>query len=234
MHVVLEIFGEREDKWVNLTSIYPVIAMSELEKAHERIQAICEKIREETLDPAKQAAEEIIVEAKKEAERIREHARHEAQKIFEETKRSIEEEKRIFTSSLEQASKQTIELLKQKIESSLFNPTLEKWLNNEMGGAKEHAKLIDALITSINKTGLQTDLSVVIPQCFTPDEIISALEKTIAKQLKEGSVEVGDIKSGIRVTIKNKHMMLDLSDSTLREIVSSFIRKDFRKIFFAA
>ena len=50
--------------------------------------------------------------------------------------------------------------------------------------------------------------------------------------LKSSSIEVSDIKGGVKVSLKGKHMSLDISDSALRELVASFVRKDFRKIFF--
>ncbi len=209
--------------------------MPQLEKSQERIEAICEKIRIESVNPAKLQAELIIEEAKKEAERIKEQAISDAEKIHQESKQNLEVEKQIFTSSLEQAAKQSVDLLKQKIESSLFNPALEKWVQDQLGGAKETAKLCEVIIKAIQKEGLKTDLSIKIPQEFTPDEITSKITSDILKQLKEagGAIEVGDMKGGIKVSLKGKHMTIDLSDSALRELVASFIRKDFRKVFFA-
>ena len=208
--------------------------MPQLEKSQERIQAICEKIREETLNPAKLQAELIIDEAKKEAERIKLQAIRDAEKIRDEAKRNLEVEKQIFTSSLEQAAKQSVDLLKQKIDSSLFNPALEKWVVEQLGGAKEHAKLIEVIIQAIQKEGFKTDLAITIPHEFTPDEITSKISSNILKELKDGAIEVGDIKGGVKVTLKGKHMTLDLSDSALRELIASFIRKDFRKVFFVS
>ncbi|MDB6081959.1 MAG: ntpE [Chlamydiia bacterium] len=206
--------------------------MLELEKSPDRIQAICEKIRLETLDPAKREAEEILEKAKKDADAIRELARRDAEKITDQSKKNLEEEKRIFNSSLEQAAKQVIETLKQKIEQSLFNPTLDKWIVTELGGAKELAKLIEVLIEAIRQDGVKTDLSVKIPQQFTPESIVAVLSKSIAEQLKSGAIEVSDFKGGVKVSMKAKHMTIDLSDETLKELIASFVRKDFRKVFF--
>ncbi|HXF29343.1 MAG TPA: hypothetical protein VN457_05785, partial [Chlamydiales bacterium] len=63
-----------------------------LERAHDRIQLICEKIRTETLDPAREEAERIIDEAHKEAARIREQAKRDSEKMQTELKKSLEEE----------------------------------------------------------------------------------------------------------------------------------------------
>lgn len=202
------------------------------EKATDRIQAICEKIRQDSLEPAKQQAQEILEQAAREREHIRLTAKKEADKIAEDTKKRLEEERRIFTSSLEQAAKQTLAQLKQKVEQELFNPALEGWIQKEMNGAQKHAQLIDVLIQAIEKEGISTDLSVQIPKAFTPQEIIKDLNKKISERLKAGAIQVGSMESGIRLRLEGKHMMLDISDAALKEIVASFVQKEFRKIFF--
>jgi len=205
--------------------------MTDLEKADMRIQVICDKIRSETLDPAKEQAQEIIENARREAERILHHAHNDSERLIKETRKSLDEEKQIFESSLEQASKQSIELLKQKIEESLFNPTLEKWIKDSLGNASSYATLIEALVKAIQKDGIRTELSVKIPQDFKADTINAQLSQDIIKQLKNNSVELSDLPGGIQVKILGKNMVLDISSTALEEIVGSFIHKDFRRSF---
>lgn len=206
--------------------------MADLEKADARIQLICEKIRAETLDPAKEQAQEIIDQAKREAERIMQKAHAEAEQHLRQTKKSLEEERQIFNSALQQACKQTIELLKQKIEQSLFNPALQQWVVEQLGDNNNYAKLIDVVVKAIEKEGLQTDLSVKIPEKLDVSEINARLSQEIVNILKNRSVELSDIPGGIQVKLPGKNMVLDLSSTALEEIVSSFVRKDFRKLFF--
>jgi V/A-type H+-transporting ATPase subunit E len=206
--------------------------MTDQERADQRIQAICEKIRYETLDPAKEQAQAILEQAKKERELILQQARRDAEKLQKETRALLQEEKQIFQSSLTQACKQAVEYLMQKVEEALFNPNLESWIQEHMGDAKSYAKLIDVLVEAIQKEGTQTDVSVLIPKHFSADVINAHLSKKVLQSLKDGSVQVADINGGVKVRLEGKKMTLDLSRETLREIVSSFIRKDFRKIFF--
>ncbi|MCE5293861.1 MAG: hypothetical protein LLF94_04535 [Chlamydiales bacterium] len=206
--------------------------MPELEKADSRIQIICDKIRSETLDPAKEQAQEIIENARKEAERILQQAHTEAEHIQKESRKALDIEKQIFTSSLEQASKQSVELLKQKIETSFFNPNLCSWVKEQLGDAKSHARLIDALVTALNKDGINTELSVSIPKSLTANAVNSQLSENILKQLKNKTVTEADINSGVQVKVLDKNMVLDVSSKALEEIIASFIRKDFRKVFF--
>lgn len=208
--------------------------MAELEKADLRIQVICDKIRKETLDPAKEQAQEIIENARREAERILHMAHTDAEQMVKETRKSLEEEKQIFQSSLEQASKQAIDLLKQKIEQSLFNPALDKWVKEQLGNAKSYGTLIEALVKAIHKEGIKSELQVQIPKAFSADAINAALSQDILNQLKGKSVQLSDIPGGVQVKIAEKNMVLDLSSKALQEMVASFIHKDFRKAFFSS
>jgi V/A-type H+/Na+-transporting ATPase subunit E len=208
--------------------------MPDLEKADSRIQVICDKIRSETLDPAKEQAQEIIENARREAERIMHNAHSDAEQLIKQTKKSLSEEKQIFDSSLEQAAKQSVELLKQKVETSFFNPKLEEWVKDQLGDEKNYATLVQALVKAIDKDGIKTELSVKIPQAFKAETINAQLSQDILKQLKNNSVELSDIAGGVQVKILGKNMVLDISSKALEEIIASFIHKDFRKVFFGA
>jgi len=205
---------------------------SDLEKSEERIQTICEKIRLEVLDPSKKQAQEIHEKAKREAEQIRAEANREAKKIFNEATKKLEEEKRIFASALEAASRQAVELLKQKIERDFFNPAIDEWIRGQMGEEKECARLIDVIIKAIEKEGTTTNIAIKIPKTFSPEKILSNLAKEVALKLKAGAIEVGGMDSGIKVHLANRHLTLDISDKALQEILATYLRKDFRKTFF--
>lgn len=204
-----------------------------LEKAHDRIQVICDKIKTGTLQPAKEQALEIIEEAKKEADRIRDEARKESKKLQEEQKVTLESERRLFTSSLEQAGQQAFQALKQKIETALFQPALDSWLQEQLKGAKTTARLVDVLVAAIEKEGLKTDLEARIPASISAKEALSEMAKNIAALLKDSVVELKDMKAGAKVHLKDRRMTLDLSDTALKELMASYIAKEFRKTFFA-
>lgn len=206
--------------------------MVELEQADLRIQEICEKIRNETLDPAKEEASTIVEAAKIEAERIIAEAKLKADEQLVILQKNLEQERQVFASSLEQACRQTLEQLKLKIEERFFNPALYAWIETELGNAESHTKLVEVLVEALHKEGIRSELSVLIPKKFTAAEINSRLSETILNSLKNRSVELSDISAGIQVKVVDKHMMLDLSTKALEDLVSSFIRKEFRNVFF--
>jgi V/A-type H+-transporting ATPase subunit E len=207
--------------------------MTDLEKADSRIQVICEKIRNETLDPAKEEASIIIAQAKRDAEQIIGQARREAERLQKELKKSLEEEKLIFQSSLQQASKQSLEQLKLKIEQTLFNPQLDKWIQEQLGNEADHAKLINVIVDAIQKEGTHAELSILVPQKFSAEKITAHLSQEVLKRLKDQTVQLANLPAGIQVRLVGKNIVLDLSAESLEEIMASFVRKDFRKVFFS-
>lgn len=208
--------------------------MKTLENSQDKIEKICETIRKETLAPAIQEAERIIAEATAQAEEILHNARHERKSILKEAEKEIEQERNVFQSSLVQAAKQSLETLRQDIENQLFNSQLDLLLEKELNDPKIVSSLLSAIITALEKKGLDTDLQAVVAQKFSPREINELLAKDILNKLKNQSVTVGAFKGGAQVKVVDRKMTVDMSENALKELLSSFVRKDFRKLIFNA
>jgi len=206
--------------------------MTELEKADVRIQEICDKIRTDTLDPAKEAATAIIEKAQKDADAIIENAKRKAEEIKEELKASLEEDRTVFQSTLQQSCRQALELLKLKVEDAFFNPKLVSWIEENLGDAKAHAKLVDVLVEAIHKEGVHADLIALVADKFSVDELNANIANEILKSLKNHTVQLTNIQAGVQVKLVDRKMVLDISEKALEDIVASLLRKDFREIFF--
>ena len=98
--------------------------MKGLETGKDKIQKICDSLRKETLEPAKQEAREIVENSHMQASEIVAEAKAKAIAMTEEAEKEMEEKKRVFHASLNLACRQGIEQLKQKIEKDLFNQEL--------------------------------------------------------------------------------------------------------------
>lgn len=203
-----------------------------LEKGEDKIQKICDALRRETLEPAKQEAEKIIEEARARAEQIVNEAQAQAEKLHENAREAIEQERNVFHSSLEQAGKQGLEELRQAIEHKLFHDELQKVIEENSSDPKVIAKLISSIVQAIEKEGITTELSAVIPQAVSAEEINRLLGEGILKKLKEESVTFGEFVGGAQVKLHNKKMTIDITDRALMELLSSYVRKDFRKLLF--
>ncbi len=200
----------------------------------EKIKEICEILRKDTLEPAKQEGVEIIAEAKAEAEKIIQAAKDEAEKIFNDTRKRMQQEKSVFQSALGQASKQSLEELKQMIHSKIFDEELYDKVVGKVNDPDLISSIISTIISALERDGIDTDISAVISQTVSPDEINTLLGESIIKKLKEQSVFVGDFVGGAMVRLHGKKIVLDVSGEALKDLLATHLRKDFRKILFSS
>lgn len=207
--------------------------MRTLEKSQDKIQKIADELRKEALEPAHEEAKKIVEAAKKEADNLIHQAKEEATRIKQEAHKFIEQEKNVFYSSLEQASKQAVESLKQKIEEKVFNPEIHHHLTHAINNPKEMAKLIEVIIASIEKEGVSGDLSIAISKNIKAEELSNYLGKQIYDKLKENQVTIGDFEGGAKIKIHQENLTLDISEEAISDLIARYIRKDFRKLFFA-
>ncbi len=203
-----------------------------LEGADTRIQKICDALRHETLEPAREEANRIIEQAQVQAAEIIKEATKQADAFIAASKKQVEKERNVFDSSLEQASKQGLEELKQNIETKLFNTQLDSLLSKELSNPQIISQLISSMIQAIQKDGLSTDFSALIPKVASVEELNLLLGKGVLEKLKEGSVTVGDFSGGAQLKMHDRKMTIDISDAALKELFSRYLRKDFRKLLF--
>lgn len=208
--------------------------MKTLDKGQDKIKKICNTLRQETLEPAKAEAEQILEDARKNAERILQETRGEAEQLLKGAHERIEQERNVFQSSLEQAGRQGVESLRQAIETELFNPELSDFLAEGFSDPKVVSRVVDVIIAAIEKDGIDTDLQVVIPKAAKPEEIAKLLTSGVSKRLSAGAIRVGDFAGGAQVRLVDKKMTIDLSDEALKEVLSRYVRKDFRQLLFGS
>ncbi|MGA8164666.1 MAG: V-type ATP synthase subunit E [Waddliaceae bacterium] len=203
-----------------------------LEKGDDKIQKICDSLRKETLEPAKEEAQKIVEEAKAHAASFLDEAREAADKLLASARESIEKERQVFHSSLEQAAKQSVEKLRQVIEHQLFHDELEAVLLEYTLDPQVIAKIIEAMIKAIDEEGISVEFSAVIPKTASPKDVNRLLGERIQNQLKEKSVSVGEFAGGAQIKLHDKKMTFDMTDRALIELLANYVRKDFRKFLF--
>ncbi len=208
--------------------------MKTLKDGQEKIQEICDVLRRETLEPAHTEARSVIEEAKAKAHKIISDAESQAEQLHLNAKKTIEQERNVFKTALEQASVQSLEALRQDIEGHLFNTELNRVLNEQTTKPDVIAKLITVIIDAIEKEGIGADLSSSIAKSVSADDVNRLLSEGILKKLQGNSVVVGNFSGGARVQVHDKKLTIDISDEALRELLTTYVRKDFRKIIFAA
>ncbi len=203
-----------------------------MQAGKEKIKKICDSLRKEAIEPAKIEAQEIVEKAHSNAKKIVEEAQEKASQLFQEGKNELENEKKAFSSSMKLACKQSIDVLKQSIEERLFNENLKDIIKEATSSKKVVEKLITAIVESIEEEGIDSDISAYIPKKLSTKEINEMLVEKIIKRLKEKSVVLGNFEGGAQIQLHDDKITLDISDEAIKELVASYVHKDFRDIIF--
>lgn len=206
--------------------------MKEQLTGSQKIQEICSALKEETLQPAKQEAQRILEEAEAKARDIVHRAEQEAESIVGQGRQQIQQERSVFESNLSQAAKQSIQALRQEIESKLFNDELDALLKSGTGNSHVVAQLITAVVHAIEKQGIGADLEALIPQQVPAEAVSQALGQEVSSKLQGEGVSLGRFFGGAQVRIRDQRMTIDISDAALKELLESYVRKDFRAKLF--
>lgn len=206
--------------------------MKGLETGKDKIQRICDTLRKETLDPAKQEAREIVENAHMQAHEIGEEAKKKAASLIQGAEQEIEEKKRVFNASLSLAGRQGIEVLKQKIEKELFNKELAQLVDKEMAEPKVIADLLSSFMKAMEEKGIEEEVVAVIPKGISPRMINELLVSRILEKLQNKTVVLGDFEGGVQIQLKGQNITIDISDTALCDLLAQYIRKDFRDLIF--
>jgi len=206
----------------------------ELDTGEDKIQQICTLLRTETLEPAKEEAERLVEEAKKQAQQIVDNAEREAEEHLKRAHEQIEKDRSVFHSALQQAASQCFESLKQKIQSKLFNKELDAMIRQGAAAPDVIASIVTAIVEALKKEGSAVSLEAVIPKAVSADEVNKLLAENILESLQNEGVSLGSFAAGAQVKLVDKQLTLDMSDAVLKELLSNYLRKDFRDLIFQA
>lgn len=206
--------------------------MKNLDTGKDKIQKICNLLKNETIEPAKQQAREIIENAHMQAEEIIDNAKKLAEDIEKKSEKVIQQKNKVFESSLKLASKQVIEDLKQKIERSLFDDNLANFVAETVSKESVSSKLINVIVEAIEKEGINVDLSAYVSSNMNLDEINKLLVKSALDKLRNKISVDSNICGGVLMKLEKENIIIDVSDEAIKELIANFIREDFRdKIF---
>jgi V/A-type H+/Na+-transporting ATPase subunit E len=206
--------------------------MEALEKGKSKLGEICEILRKETLEPAQNDAQEIINAAKEEAQKIKKRANADAKQILEGAHAEVEQKRRLFENSMDLASKQSFEQLRQKVEDHFFSIELQELAANILKENELVAKLIAAIVNTVEKEGLGTNLAIGISKTIKAEDISKYLMADLVGKLKNGELPVESVGKGAVVKLIDAKMTIDISEDSLKELMGGFLRDSFRQILF--
>lgn len=152
--------------------------------------------------------------------------------MITQARKEMEKESQVLETSLRQATKQSMEMLRQKIEKRLFNDQLQLFVEQHLAAPKVVARFIEAIVEAIQSEGLDADLEVAVPKKVKPKEITSLLADGVLKRLKDHPIRIGDFVGGTQVKLHGREMTIDLTEDALKQLMGRFLRDDFRAILF--
>lgn len=206
--------------------------MKGLETGKDKIQKICDSLRKETLEPAKQEAREIVENAHMQASEVVAEAKAKAAAIVEAAEEEMEEKRRVFHASLNLACRQAIEQLKQKIEKELFNQELASLVAKEMADPKVIASLLSSFMKAMEEKGIDEEFVANIPKGISPRSINELLTARVLERLKNRTVVASDFGGGLQIQLKGRQITIDITDAVVRDLIAQYIRRDLRDLVF--
>lgn len=202
-----------------------------LANEEEALEKILSRIEEETLDPAKHEADRIVKEAKKQAEEIIQKAESERDLYLKQGRETIAKETELAHSSLRQAGKEGLEALRQKVQSDFFERNFSNLIDQKLEEPAIIEKVVDALLETLKKEGLNTHFTLVLPKIVSSDMLAKIAAKHALSSL-QADAKVGDITGGVEVKLHDHHLLLDFSSKSVSELLLPYLRKDLRVLLF--
>ena len=206
--------------------------MADILTGEDKLKKICDALKNQTIEPAKAKAKEIVDEAQIKAKEIIAKAEDRAKNLLSDADREIKKKESLSLSSVQSAARQTIDKLKQEILEFFFKKNLKELVVDGMKKEKVVADLITVVMEAIQKEGINSQLSAYIPKAIKPEVINKMLAKDILDKLEEKTVLNANFSGGAKIKLIANQMTLDISDEALTELISNFIRKDFREMIF--
>lgn len=206
--------------------------MDDLLTSKDKIQKICNILKNEAIDPAKSEVEKILQEARNQAQKIIHDAEKKAAALNESVQEELVVQKKISVNQLNQAVQQAKQRLREEVESRFFATSLKDLLDRPFQDPKLGASLVEVLIKAIDKEGISSDFSIALSENISKEQFVKALASNALERVKKEGITIEAFRGGVRVVLRDKKITLDLSEEALCELLGSLLRKDFRDLLF--
>lgn len=208
------------------------VALKVVDTGNKRVEQICDILKKEIVDVAHKEAQGIVEQAQKQAQAILQAAQAEVAQLQKNAEEERQKARGVFLASLHQAGKQVLASLQDKLENSFFSQELMKISTEALQDPTLLAKLVEALIEAIQKQGLDVDLAVLIGKKVNKEAVQSLLASKILEKVEGKTLQIGEKQSGCVVKMKQQHMSIEMTEETLQEALSDYLKEDVRKMLF--
>jgi len=206
--------------------------MTQIDTGNEKVKKICDLIKTQTLDPAKEEAKKIVLHAKKDAEKIIADAEEKARLILEQAQNECESKRKLLESSLRLAAKQAVSSLKQQITEELFSKPFAHSLKMETSKPSFIAKAIEISLQSIFKNIPDDELLFELPKTVSPEQILQELSSEARERVKKSQIEMGAFQGGVVIHYNKENIAIDLTDNAANQLLSRYIAQPMQQYLF--
>ncbi len=199
-----------------------------------KIKEIVDILKKDGVDAGKSEAERIISEAKEKATEIVNNANKEKEKIVQNAKNEIEKLQNSAQANIRMAITQGVNQFKEAVEKKVLKPSIITSLEKAM----DPQTVKDIILTVVNsyaKTGFSiNDLNIILGEKEKEQIKSTILTEIKSKVSNAEGVKISDdkIPTGVKLIQKDKNLLLEFTPESISEVLLSFIRPEFRKIFF--
>lgn len=191
-----------------------------------KLDSLIEKIKKEGVEDAQKQSEEILKDAKQKAASITEKAHKEAEKIIEDGKKKAEQYKKNAESDLQQAARNTLLLLKEKI-TNLFDNVFKREV-----GEKLSPEFLKELILKIVGSWAENSEAEIIVNDKDKQKLEALLFSGVKKEMKD-SLKIRaskDVTSGFQIGLKDAQVYYDFSDEAIADVLKTLISPGLKEI----
>lgn len=199
-----------------------------------KLQELTNKLYEEGLSKGRTQAEALLNQAQEDANGIIEQAKKEAAVLIAKAQQEATELKEQVDNEIRMASRQTVSVLKQKIESLLVCKAVEKPTQEALSDKDFVEEIIKTLVAGFNPKGAQAmDLNVVLPQ--EQKENLSLFLKAQISKLLGGNVSVSfssDLDNGFSIGPKDGGYQIRFTDRDFIALFSQYLRPKTKTLLY--
>ncbi len=191
-----------------------------------KLDSLIEKIKADGVDAANKQSEEIIAAANKKADDIVKKAKEKAETFQKNAETEAEKYQKNAEVAIQQAARDTVLVLKEKITS-----ILEQALLTDIDKTLDKDYLKD-LIVKVSEVWAKDDDIEVLVNGVDVDALMIQLKKALSKNIK-GTVEVKldrKITHGFRIGKKGENLFYDFTDESILEALRVFLNPKLAEI----
>ncbi len=203
-----------------------------METGQDKVKKICDVLKKETLDPARQQAEEIVTSARNEAEKIIRQAQEKAAHRIHEAEERLKKQEEVFHSSLHLAFKQAVAKLKVDIQTKVFQPALIQKISETMQKTEVLTDLLKSVFQAIAKSGLEGDCTIELAKAISQEEVSLMMARLGLEKIEKQVQIQGDFQAGIKVKLEKHNIVFDLTDEAIEQLILEFSSENLKKILF--